>query len=226
MVGFVVVCYQCGVNFIQVLIILLFQVDFLVGGKIGINYLLGKNMIGVFYQFQVVVIDIVLLKMLLFCELFVGLVEVIKYGFICDELFIIWLEEYMDVLLVLELIVVIEVIECFCVVKVCVVGVDECELGVCVMLNFGYIFGYVIEIQQGYGVWLYGEVVGVGIVMVFEMLYWLGWLSVVECDCGICLLCWVGLFVVLLVEMMVEDFMEYMVVDKKVFDGCLCLVLL
>lgn len=90
--GFVVVIYQWGVFFIQVFIILLLQVDLFVGGKIVVNYFFGKNMIGVFYQFVLVVIDIIMFNILLECEFVVGMVEVIKYGIIYDVVFFDWLE--------------------------------------------------------------------------------------------------------------------------------------
>ena len=111
MAGFAAACYQRGVNFIQVPTTLLSQVDSSVGGKTGINHPLGKNMIGAFYQPQAVVIDTASLKTLPSRELSAGLAEVIKYGFICDEPFITWLEAHMDALLALEPTVVTEAIE-------------------------------------------------------------------------------------------------------------------
>lgn len=117
MAGFAAACYQRGVNFIQVPTTLLSQVDSSVGGKTGINHPLGKNMIGAFYQPQAVVIDTASLKTLPSRELSAGLAEVIKYGFICDEPFITWLEAHMDALLALEPTVVTEAIERSCAAK-------------------------------------------------------------------------------------------------------------
>ncbi len=57
MAGFAAACYQRGVDFIQVPTTLLSQVDSSVGGKTGINHPLGKNMVGAFYQPNVVLID-------------------------------------------------------------------------------------------------------------------------------------------------------------------------
>ncbi|CRW99789.1 3-dehydroquinate synthase [Pseudomonas aeruginosa] len=201
MAGFAAACYQRGVNFIQVPTTLLSQVDSSVGGKTGINHPLGKNMIGAFYQPQAVVIDTASLKTLPSRELSAGLAEVIKYGFICDEPFITWLEEHMDALLALEPTVVTEAIERSCAAKARVVGADERESGVRATLNLGHTFGHAIETQQGYGVWLHGEAVAR-------------------------LLRRAGLPVVPPAEMTAEDFMEHMAVDKKVLDGRLRLVLL
>lgn len=172
------------------------------------------------------VIDTASLKTLPSRELSAGLAEVIKYGFICDEPFITWLEEHMDALLALEPTVVTEAIERSCAAKACVVGADERESGVRATLNLGHTFGHAIETQQGYGVWLHGEAVGAGTVMALEMSHRLGWLSAAERDRGIRLLRRAGLPVVPPAEMTAEDFMEHMAVDKKVLDGRLRLVLL
>ena len=215
-----------GLRVAEIPTTLLSQVDSSVGGKTGINHPLGKNMIGAFYQPQAVVIDTASLKTLPSRELSAGLAEVIKYGFICDEPFITWLEAHMDALLALEPTVVTEAIERSCAAKARVVGADERESGVRATLNLGHTFGHAIETQQGYGVWLHGEAVGAGTVMALEMSHRLGWLSAAERDRGIRLLRRAGLPVVPPAEMTAEDFMEHMAVDKKVLDGRLRLVLL
>ncbi len=103
MTGFAAACYQRGgVNFIQVPTTLLAQVDSSVGGKTGINHPLGKNMVGAFYQPQAVIIDTATLMTLPARELSAGLAEVIKYGFICDEPFLTWLEQHIDQLCQLD----------------------------------------------------------------------------------------------------------------------------
>lgn len=139
-----------------------------------VNYPLGKNMIGVFYQPVLVVVDLDCLKMLSLCELVLGLVEVIKYGIILDGVFFNWLEENLDVLLCLDGLAMVYCICCCCELKAEVVAADECETGLCALLNLGYTFGYAIEAEMGYGNWLYGEVVAVGMVMVVWMLECLG----------------------------------------------------
>ena len=85
-------------DFIQVPTTLLSQVDSSVGGKTGINHPLGKNMVGAFYQPNAVLIDTRSLNTLPPRELSAGLAEVIKYGLICDEPFLGWLEANMDAL--------------------------------------------------------------------------------------------------------------------------------
>ncbi|SFO73818.1 3-dehydroquinate synthase [Ectopseudomonas composti] len=226
MAGFAAACYQRGVDFIQVPTTLLSQVDSSVGGKTGINHPLGKNMVGAFYQPKAVLIDTGSLRTLPSRELSAGLAEVIKYGLICDEPFLGWLESNMSALRALDNAALTYAIERSCVAKARVVGADEREAGVRATLNLGHTFGHAIETEQGYGVWLHGEAVAVGTVMALEMSHRLGWLSTQDRDRGVCLLQAAGLPVVPPQDMTPEQFLEHMAVDKKVLDGQLRLVLL
>src|SRR5690606_3409835 len=137
----------------QVPTTLLSQVDSSVGGKTGINHPLGKNMVGAFYQPKAVVIDIATLSTLPARELSAGLAEVIKYGLICDEPFIGWLEEHMDALRALDTAALTAAIERSCAAKARVVGADERESGIRATLNLGHTFGHAIETHKGYGAW-------------------------------------------------------------------------
>ncbi|SHL26850.1 3-dehydroquinate synthase [Phytopseudomonas punonensis] len=226
MAGFAAACYQRGVNFIQLPTTLLSQVDSSVGGKTGINHPLGKNMVGAFYQPQAVLIDTQSLDTLPPRELSAGMAEVIKYGLICDEPFLAWLEQNMTALRSLDQAALTQAIERSCAAKARVVGADEKETGVRATLNLGHTFGHAIETEMGYGVWLHGEAVAAGTVMALEMSYRLGWINADERDRGIRLFQAAGLPVVPPQEMTPEQFMEHMAVDKKVLDGQLRLVLL
>lgn len=226
MAGFAAACYQRGVNFIQVPTTLLSQVDSSVGGKTGINHPLGKNMVGAFYQPQAVLIDTASLATLPPRELSAGLAEVIKYGLICDEPFLSWLEEHMAALRGLDQEALTAAIARSCAAKARVVAADERESGVRATLNLGHTFGHAIETHQGYGAWLHGEAVAAGTVMALDMSERLGWISAAERDRGVRLFVAAGLPVVPPLEMTPEDFMEHMAVDKKVLDGQLRLVLL
>ena len=226
MAGFAAACYQRSVDFIQVPTTLLSQVDSSVGGKTGINHPLGKNMVGAFYQPQAVIIDTATLRTLAPRELSAGLAEVIKYGLICDEPFLPWLEEHMPALRNLEQEPLTEAIERSCAAKARVVGADERESGVRATLNLGHTFGHAIETHMGYGVWLHGEAVSAGTVMALEMSRRLGWISEEGRDRSICLLRDAGLPIVPPEEMTPAQFLEHMAVDKKVLDGQLRLVLL
>lgn len=226
MAGFAAACYQRGVNFIQIPTTLLSQVDSSVGGKTGINHPLGKNMIGAFYQPSVVLIDTRSLVTLPERELSAGLAEVIKYGLICDEPFLTWLEENIEALRGLDQVALTAAIERSCAAKARVVGADERESGIRATLNLGHTFGHAIETEMGYGVWLHGEAVSAGMVMALEMSTRLGWITASARDRGIRLLLRAGLPVVPPAQMTEAQFMEHMAVDKKVIDGRLRLVLL
>ncbi|WPP45188.1 3-dehydroquinate synthase [Pseudomonas sp. AN-1] len=226
MAGFAAACYQRGVDFIQVPTTLLSQVDSSVGGKTGINHPLGKNMIGAFYQPKAVVIDTATLGTLPARELSAGLAEMIKYGLICDEPFLAWLELHIDALRALDAEAVSEAVERSCAAKARVVNADERESGVRATLNLGHTFGHAIETEMGYGVWLHGEAVAAGTVMALEMSCRLGWIDAAARDRGIRLLARAGLPLVPPAEMGPEEFLRHMAVDKKVLDGQLRLVLL
>ena len=226
MAGFAAACYQRGVDFIQVPTTLLSQVDSSVGGKTGINHPLGKNMVGAFYQPRAVIIDISSLNTLPVRELSAGLAEVIKYGLICDEPFLGWLELNMAGLRNLDQALLAEAVARSCAAKAYVVGRDERESGLRATLNLGHTFGHAIETHMGYGVWLHGEAVSAGTVMALEMSRRLGWITAAERDRGVRLLLQAGLPVVPPEEMTPDDFLEHMAVDKKVLDGRLRLVLL
>lgn len=226
MTGFAAASYQRGVDFIQVPTTLLSQVDSSVGGKTGINHPLGKNMIGAFYQPKAVIIDIATLKTLPERELSAGLAEVIKYGLICDEPFLSWLEQHMAGLLALDEALLSEAIERSCAAKARVVSADEREGGVRAILNLGHTFGHAIETHQGYGAWLHGEAVSAGTVMALEMSCQLGSITQAQRDRAIRLLRSARLPITPPVDMAPADFARHMAVDKKVLNGKLRLVLL
>ena len=174
MTGFAAASYMRGVPFVQVPTTLLAQVDSSVGGKTAINHPLGKNMIGAFYQPQLVVCDLDALKTLPDRELSAGLAEVIKYGPIADMAFLGWLETNLDALLAKEPAALAHAIQRSCEIKAWVVGQDERESGLRAILNFGHTFGHAIESGLGYGKWLHGEGVGCGMVMAAHLSQRLG----------------------------------------------------
>ncbi len=174
MTGFAAASYMRGVPFVQVPTTLLAQVDSSVGGKTGINHPLGKNMIGAFYQPQLVVCDLDVLTTLPGRELSAGLAEIIKYGPIADLAFLDWIEANLDALLARDPAALAHAIKRSCEIKAWVVGQDEREQGLRAILNFGHTFGHAIESGLGYGEWLHGEGVGCGMVMAAHLSQRLG----------------------------------------------------
>ena len=165
MTGFAAASYMRGVPFVQVPTTLLAQVDSSVGGKTAINHPFGKNMIGAFYQPQLVVCDLDVLKTLPDREMSAGLAEIIKYGPIADMAFMAWIEANIDALRSKDSAALEHAIERSCQIKADLVGQDEREQGLRAILNFGHTFGHAIESGLGYGQWLHGEGVGCGMVM-------------------------------------------------------------
>ena len=172
--GFAAACYMRGVPFVQVPTTLLAQVDSSVGGKTAINHPQGKNMIGAFYQPQLVVCDLATLRTLPPRELSAGLAEVIKYGPIADMDFLAWIEANLSALLAREPAALAHAVRRSCEIKAAVVGQDERESGLRAILNFGHTFGHAIEAGLGYGEWLHGEAVGCGMVMALHLSQELG----------------------------------------------------
>ena len=174
MTGFAAASYMRGVPFVQVPTTLLAQVDSSVGGKTAINHPLGKNMIGAFYQPQLVLCDLGTLATLPARELSAGLAEIIKYGPIYDMAFFDWIEANVDALVARDPEALAHAVKRSCEIKAEVVGQDERESGLRAILNFGHTFGHAIESGLGYGEWLHGEAVGCGMVMATRLSQRLG----------------------------------------------------
>lgn len=180
MTGFAAASFMRGVNFIQIPTTVLSQVDSSVGGKTGINHPKGKNMIGAFWQPQMVLADMATLHTLPRRELSAGMAEVIKYALIMDVAFLEWLEGNMAAMMQLDLDLIAEAVKRCCEFKAQVVAEDEREAGRRALLNFGHTFGHVIETHEGYGSWLHGEAVAAGMVQAAKLSQRLGWLTSAE----------------------------------------------
>jgi 3-dehydroquinate synthase len=222
--GYAAATYLRGVPFIQIPTTLLSQVDSSVGGKTGINHPLGKNMIGAFYQPQLVLADIATLHTLPARELSAGLAEVIKYGLIRDLSFFEWLEAHMAELVALDEEALRYAIYRSCENKAEVVAKDERESGERALLNLGHTFGHAVENAMGYGVWLHGEAVAAGTMLAADLSRRMGWLT----DADIARMRAIFVAAGLPVEapaLGVERYLDLMGLDKKVVDGKIRFVL-
>ncbi len=223
--GFAAACYQRGMPFMQAPTTLLAQVDSSVGGKTGINHPLGKNMIGAFYQPQLVLADTDTLATLPDRELSAGLAEVIKYGLIRDLPFLEWLEANMEKLVARDTDALTYAIRRSCENKAEVVAADERESGQRALLNLGHTFGHAIEAGMGYGNWLHGEGVSAGTMLAADLSRRLGNLTGTEVERVAALFRRAGL-PVLAPDLGEAAYMEHMGVDKKVEGGRIRFVLL
>jgi len=162
MAGFAAATYQRGVSFVQFPTSLLAMVDSSVGGKVAINHPEGKNMIGAFYQPQAVVCDLSVLKTLPKEEFQAGLAEIVKYGIIYDYYFFEWLEKNASALMRKDAAALKYAVQRSCEIKAEVVGIDERELGLRAILNYGHTFGHAIEKLTNFNKLSHGIAVGLG----------------------------------------------------------------
>lgn len=162
--GFAAATYMRGVHYVQIPTSLLAMVDSSVGGKTAVNHKLGKNLIGSFYQPELVFIDTAFLTTLAEDEFRSGLGEVIKYGIIRDADFFSWLSDEIENLCNGDSDVLEQMVTRCCQIKADIVSQDERESGIRAILNFGHTFGHAIEALTGYGHYRHGEAVAIGMI--------------------------------------------------------------
>ena len=173
--GFVAAGFARGIDFIQIPTTLLAQVDSSVGGKTGVNLPQAKNMVGAFWQPKTVIIDTDVLETLDARNYRAGLAEVIKYGLIMDSDFFEFLESNMTAILNRAPELVARLIQRCCECKAEVVIEDERELsGRRAILNYGHTIGHAIEAVYGYGEYLHGEAISIGMIAEGELAKGLG----------------------------------------------------
>ncbi len=163
--GFVAATYARGLPLLMVPTTLLAMVDSSVGGKVGVNHPLAKNLIGAFHQPVGVWIDTDVLSTLPDREYRSGLAEVVKYGVILDPELLIFLENNLEELLRREPQAVRHIVARSCRLKANIVEQDEREeTGRRAILNYGHTFAHAFETVAGYGALLHGEAVAIGMV--------------------------------------------------------------
>ena len=171
MTGFAAATWLRGIAVVQVPTTLLAMVDAAIGGKTGVNHPGGKNLIGAFHQPKLVLIDPDTLNTLPDREFRAGMAEVVKYGVIGDPSLFDLLErcDRLSEASALPEGVLQTILERSAQAKAKVVAADEREGGQRAILNYGHTFGHVVENLTGYGTWLHGEAVAIGMVAVGEL---------------------------------------------------------
>ena len=161
--GFVAATYLRGLPFAQVPTSLLAMMDAAIGGKTAVDLPQGKNLVGAFYQPKFVLADVSVLQTLPERELRSGWAEAIKHGLIMDDDLLSTFESQTDEIQALEPEIATDVIRRSMAIKANVVSQDEREtLGIRVLLNYGHTIGHGIEAATGYGQYLHGEAVSIG----------------------------------------------------------------
>ena len=161
--GFVTATYMRGVPLVQLPTTLLAQCDSSIGGKTAVNHGQLKNEIGAFYQPKITIADIITLKTLPQEELTSGLCEVIKHAVIKDERFFIYLEKHLDLIKALDDNVLEAIVAKSAQIKAEVVEIDEKDIGLRNILNFGHTVGHAVESVTNFRV-THGQAVAIGMV--------------------------------------------------------------
>ena len=182
MAGFAAASWLRGIAVVQVPTTLLAMVDAAIGGKTGVNHPGGKNLIGAFHQPRLVLIDPATLATLPEREFRAGMAEVIKYGVIGDAELFADLEAAagrdatagLASLSAVGPALLQTLLERSAAAKARVVAADEREGGLRAILNYGHTLGHVVEALCGYGTWLHGEAVAIGMVAAGELSLELG----------------------------------------------------
>ena len=161
--GFAASLFKRGLKFINIPTTLLSQVDSSIGGKTGVNTKQGKNLIGTFYQPNLVISDIQFLKTLPKRELICGYGEILKHSLIANKKFYNFLNQNSNKIFNLSSPFIEQAIHESCKIKKNVVEKDEKENGLRKILNFGHTFAHAYEASLGYSKKLnHGEAVILG----------------------------------------------------------------
>lgn len=179
--GFTAASYLRGIDFYQIPTTLLSMVDSSVGGKTGINLPEGKNLVGAFWQPKAVYIVTDLLLTLSAREFSAGMAEVIKYGMLADKSLFSELES--SACIDANTPSLASIIRRCCAIKAQIVANDEKETAISggrALLNLGHSFAHAIENAAGYGEYLHGEAVAIGLILATELSVELGQIQVSE----------------------------------------------
>jgi 3-dehydroquinate synthase len=167
--GFAAATFLRGIAVVHVPTTLLAQVDSSIGGKVGVNHTLGKNLIGAFHQPALVVIDPLLLKTLPRREFRSGLYEVVKYGVISSRELFDRVNSDVKALFAKEGRSLVPAIVESCRIKADVVSKDEREGGLRRILNYGHTVGHALEAVTNYRRFRHGEAIALGMLAAADL---------------------------------------------------------
>ncbi|OGX61465.1 MAG: 3-dehydroquinate synthase, partial [Paenibacillus sp. RIFOXYA1_FULL_44_5] len=221
--GFAAASFMRGIRFIQIPTTILAH-DSSVGGKVGVNHPLAKNMIGAFHQPAFVLYDTETLLTLPEREVRAGLSEMIKHGLIWDRDFANWCEEHAEELVSLDMEALEYGLFQGCSVKAQVVSQDEREGGWRAILNLGHTIGHALEAVGGYNELLHGEAISIGMVGSALLAEKLGYSAQIYTDTKRILERF-GLPAQIPPHYSVPDIMEAMMHDKKFREGTMTFII-
>ena len=222
--GFVAATYMRGVPYIQVPTTLLAMADSSIGGKTAVDHGRLKNIVGAFYQPELVVADIEALKTLPAVELANGMAEVIKHAAISDREFFEYLDTNMGKAMALDAGVMEYIVVKNVRIKAAVVSADEKEAGLRAILNYGHTVGHAVEVVSGFQL-KHGQAVAIGMVAEAKISHRLGMLDSGAVDRLEKLIVKAGL-PIRIPGLDKKKLMQAMAHDKKVRQGRLTFALL
>lgn len=223
MAGFAASIFMRGIRFIQIPTTLLSQSDSSVGGKTGVDFCGGKNIIGAFHQPKLVYINVSTLKTLSREQLISGMGEVIKHGMIRDREFFGFLKNNSELVKSLNPYTLIKMARTNCTIKAEVVEQDEREASLRATLNFGHTIGHAIESAYDFKM-THGACVGVGMIAASYIAYRRRMISGAELGELEDILSMYGFNTRIETENP-DKIYEFMLKDKKRVDGVLKFVL-
>lgn len=222
--GFVAATYMRGVPFVQLPMTIVAQNDSSIGGKVGIDYLDHKNMVGAFNNPALVYINTMVLRTLPQREIVGGLAEVIKHGVIEDVALFRYLMTHKESILGLDDAVILEMTYKSCKVKCDIVEQDPKETGIRKILNFGHTIGHAIETLSQFK-YNHGECVAYGMCAAAFISYKRQLLTV-DIVHEITAVCHSFGLLGFLEDYKVQDIWEHMTYDKKKAHGKIAFILL
>ena len=167
--GFAAATFLRGITLVHVPTTLLAQVDSSVGGKVGVNHALGKNLIGAFHQPALVVVDPLLLKTLPRREFRSGLYEVVKYGVIASRSLFDRVSADVKAIFAKDERALVPAIVESCRIKADVVSKDEREGGLRRILNYGHTVCHALEAVTHYRRFRHGEAIAFGMLAAADL---------------------------------------------------------
>ena len=222
--GFAAATFLRGIALAHVPTTLLAQVDSSIGGKVGVNHALAKNMIGAFHQPAVVAIDPLLLRTLPRREFRSGLYEVVKYGMIASRELFDRVAHHTKEIFAKDPDVLLPAIVESCRIKAKVVSADEREGGLRRILNFGHTVGHALETVTKYRRYRHGEAIALGMLAAADLGVARGALAERERQALAQLIAQLGPLPTVS-DLATDEILEAMRRDKKVVDGRLHFVL-
>ena len=220
--GFAASTWLRGINLVQIPTSLLSMVDSAIGGKTGFNHPQGKNLIGTFYQPNLVIVDRDVLSTLPSREFRSGLAEIIKYGVIWDaDLFkqLEFADSLQPTKIHQELLEFMLTSSCQAKADIVVRDEKESDFGLRVLLNYGHTIGHAIESITNYCQYTHGEAVALGMVAAGDIAVASGWWTRGEAQRQRTLIKKAGLPTSIPKIIEITRILDKITLDKKVKNG-------